>query len=209
MKRKVTFSIINQMREAREKGLSISEIKSLVGLGYGTVHRYIHNVKILPQYIAILENKRKGSIKRKSIAMKLAKVKAEKDIPELTDKEKILILSSLYWAEGSKKDFGLSNTDPYIIKIFFEILTHIFKIEIDKIKISIRIYEDLNREKCIQFWSQALQISPEKISGINVLKGKKRGKLEHGMCRIRVLKGGDLLKYVFAVKFQTIKLMSL
>lgn len=37
-------------------------------------------------------------------------------------------------------------------------------------------------------------------AGFKILKGKKKGKLEYGMCRIRVTKGGYLLKLLHALE---------
>ena len=56
--------------------------------------------------------------------------------------------------------------------------------------------EDLDKDKSLSFWSQVVNIPKDKFIGVNVLVGKKKGKLEHGMCRVRVLKGGDILKKV-------------
>jgi hypothetical protein len=35
---------------------------------------------------------------------------------------------------------------------------------------------------------------------VNILKGKKSGKCPFGMCRVRVKKGGNMLKYIKALK---------
>ena len=37
-----------------------------------------------------------------------------------------LIAASLYWAEGAKKDFSLTNSDPEMIRVFVMILRKIF-----------------------------------------------------------------------------------
>ena len=118
-------------------------------------------------------------------------------VGELSEKEKLLILTSLYWAEGSKNDFGISNTDPFLIKIFMSGLRELFGVKNEEIRVSIRIYEDINRDEALDFWSKIVNIPKEDFCSVNVLKGKKNGKLKYGMCRIR--KGGDLLKLVKAI----------
>ncbi len=92
--------------------------------------------------------------------------------------EKLLFLSALYWAEGSKKDFGLSNTDPELIKIFVEGLRKVFKIDNKRFRISIRIYEDLDSEKSLAFWSKITGVAKKDFVSVNTLRGKKNGKLQ-------------------------------
>jgi len=65
---------------------------------------------------------------------------------------------------------------------------------------SIRIYEDLDKENVCNFWTRITNIPKEKITNISVLKGKKKGKLTYGMCRVRVRKGSHYLKLVCAIK---------
>ena len=123
----------------------------------------------------------------------------------------MLYISALYWGEGSKRDFGLSNTDPELIRVFIEGLREVFKIDEDRFRISIRIFEDMDKDKCLDFWSNIVGIAKDKFVNVDVLKGKKNGKLEFGMCRVRVTKGADLLKQIKGINkvyFQTIAAIS-
>jgi len=111
----------------------------------------------------------------------------------------LLFLSALYWAEGSKKDFGLSNTDPGLIRVFVNCLRDLLRIDSKRFRVSIRLYEDLDKDKSLIFWSNVTGIPKENFIGFNILPGKKKGKLEYGMCRVRISKGGDLLKKINAI----------
>lgn len=71
-------------------------------------------------------------------------------------------------------------------------------------RISIRIYEDLDKEKCIIYWLSITGLRREQLISVNVLQGKKIGKLEYGMCRVRVKKGGNLLKKIKAINLVTV-----
>ena len=115
---------------------------------------------------------------------------------------------SLYWAEGAKRDFTFSNTDAEMIKIFVYILKKVFRIKDEDLKISLRIYEDLDKNTCLRYWSKITGIKLGKNTSIDVLKGKKKGKLEYGMCRIRAKKSGLLLKEFFAIIKRVINLTS-
>lgn len=51
----------------------------------------------------------------------------------------------------------------------------------------------------IRYWAQIIGIPSNRILNVNILKGKKRGKLQYGMCRVRVTKGGNYLKLLQSV----------
>lgn len=195
---------INKIRELRLKGYSLPEIKKVVNVGYGSIYRYIKDVKILPQHHKTWFGKRGGSIKRKILAEENAKSKAKKLINSLTRREKLIFFSAIYWGEGSKGDFGLSNTDPEMISILIKGLNELFNITESDLRISIRIYEDLERDKCLNFWSKITGVKVENFVSVNVLSGNKKGKLSYGMCRVRIRKGGGLLKYIKAIKNEVV-----
>jgi len=197
---------IKKIKLLRQKGYSLPEIKKEVKISHGSVFRYIQGIEILPKYRQAWHSKRGGSLKRMKIAQQKAKENALKSINKLSEKEKLIFLSALYWGEGSKGDFGLSNSDPYLIRVFVQGLVNIFNVTKDRLRISIRIYKDLDKNKCLYFWSRITGVPVEKFVSVDVLDGKKMGKLPYGMCRIRVKKGGDLLKYILALKDRVIDL---
>ena len=196
---------IFQIKELRKKGWSLPEIKNEIKAGYGTVYRYVKNVKISPKHKKEWLGKRGGSIKRKKILEQKAKEKAKQLVKTLSSKEKTIFISALYWGEGNKKDFNLLNSDPNLIKVFVRGLRALFNIKKGEFKISIRIYEDLDKNKCLKFWSKITGISINKITNVDVLRGRKKGKLIHGMCRVRVKKAGNLLKYMLAIRDRVVE----
>jgi len=137
-----------------------------------------------------------------------AKTKAKKEatnlIRKLNKKERILIMSSIYWGEGGKRDFNLTNTDPYLIRLFIDGLIKEFAITRERIRLSIRIYEGMNEKECINYWLKTTRLSKSNLVSVNIIKGRKKGKLKYGMCRVRVLKAGNVLKYVNAIKEQIV-----
>lgn len=201
MSKKIDSVVVTKMKQLREKGNSLSEISQVLKIAKSTVSRYLEGIKVLPKYQKILENKRKSSIKIKQEKLEYALKEAKRLVTTLSKKEKLLFLSALYWAEGSKKDFGLSNTDPNLIKVYVESLRDLFNVSDDRFRISIRIYEDLDKEKCLQFWSGIVKIPKEKFVSVNILPGKKKGKLPYGMCRVRISKGEELLKRIQAIYY--------
>ncbi len=192
-KQKISEQEIKTIVRLRETGHTLPEIKKIVPRGSGTIFKYIKNIAILPAYKEIWEAKRGGS---KALSVRNwveAQRKANALIPHINTKEKIIIAACLYWGEGTKGDFSLSNTDPNLIKAFITCLKEIGVTSKD-LRITIRTYEDLDREKVTTHWAKVVGIPRKQILGINVLKGKKRGKLPYGMCRVRVTKGARYLK---------------
>jgi len=185
-----------RIKNLRSLGYSLPEISRELEVPKTTVFRYIKDVQILPEFIKLWEAKRSGSRHRKILKEERAFSYGQRIVGNLSSKEKMLFACALYWGEGSKKDFGLSNTDPELIRSFMSVLRNVFNIQDDRLRISIRIYEDMDRDRCLNFWSQISGIEKEKFLNVDVLYGKKKGKLEYGMCRVRVLKGGDLLKQI-------------
>lgn len=201
MSKHLSSKVISTIRELRTRGFSLNEIKRRVPAGYGTVYRYIQGVEVKSKYRAGWLGKRGGSKKRQRLAQIKASLKARKLIKTpLSQREKAIFLAALYWAEGSKKDFNLSNTDPEMIRVFVQGLEEIFAVPRDQIRVSIRTYEDLDKEKCLDFWSKIVGIPKDRFINVNILKGKKQGKLRYGMCRIRITKGANMLKYMTAIR---------
>lgn len=184
---------INRIIYLRKRGCSLPEIRRITSCGSGTIFKYIQGVEILPEFKELWKNKRKSSVFRMIQEQKKAQEEAKKLIKRVGRKEKAIIAACLYWAEGAKKDFSLTNTDPSLIKTFIECLNEL-GVKKEKLTINLRIYEDLDREEVCNFWSKVVGIPKEKIMYVNVLKGKKKGKLKYGMCRVRVVKGAYFLK---------------
>jgi len=170
-----------------------------VGVGYGTAFRYVREVEVALEYRKNWLGKRGGSIKRKRIAEEKAQLRARRVIGSLTDKERLIFATALYWGEGNKKDFILTNSDPRLVKVFVTGIRRIFSLPKDRLKAGIRIFEDMDHDRCLEFWSGVVGIPVEDFVSTEVLKGKKKGKLPYGMCRIRVSKGGEMLKYFQAL----------
>ncbi|MCL5004774.1 MAG: hypothetical protein M1170_02420 [Patescibacteria group bacterium] len=196
--KKLNQKDINQIINLRKHGHSLPEIKNITRKSSATILKYIKNVEILPKYFNEWKLKRGGSkfradkewIKAYSIAQKL--------INSLNKKEKLLIAACLYWGEGTKKELSLTNTDPDLIRVFIESLKEL-GIAKDKLRITIRIYEDINREKAIEYWAKIIKVPKSQILNVNILKGKKTGKLEFGMCRLRITKSAPYFKIIQSI----------
>jgi len=198
--KKTSDVLVNRIIELRRTGHSISEITKITRIPKTTVFKYAQNVQVLPDFIDLLKSKRGGSLFKKTKKEQKAIKEAKRMLLNgLSVKEKLLILSALYWAEGSKVDLRISNTDPMLIKVFLNFLRDVFKIDESRLTLNVRIYEDLDKEKCVKYWLGITNIPRSQVISVTVLQGNKKGKLEHGMCRLRVAKGGDILKKIAGI----------
>lgn len=190
---------INEIIRLRQTGHSLPEIHKKVGRGYGTVYKYLKDVEILDEYKEMWKIKRGGS-KAKAIERwrNMEREAASLVSFPFSGQDKLLILACLYWAEGNKRDLNLINSDPALIKVFISCLKYIGVKKAD-IKINVRIYEDINQKKAIAYWARIAGIDKGKILKVDVLKGKKVGKLKYGMCRVRVRKGGNHFKLIMSM----------
>lgn len=189
---------IDKIVDLRKKGRTISEIQAVTQRGRATILKYAKNVKILPRFHKRWENKQHSITLKRECELKRAKKQAKSLISKISKRDKLIIASCLYWGEGTKKDFNLSNTDPELIKTFINYIKY-FGIKKKDLLITIRTYEDINRSEAIKYWATIIGIKENQIRNVNVLRGKKNGKLKYGMCRIRVRKGGYYLKLVKSI----------
>lgn len=188
--------IVRRIQFLRTRGYSIPEISREVNKSKSIVSRYIQGIDVLPDFQEILKVKQGGSKVRAAIAWSKKLDESRALIENLSRKEKILILASLYWGEGTKKELNIVNSDPAMLRV----VVHCFRelgIKDSEFRATLRIYGDLDKGKAIEYWSAALSLPKENF--INVLIGKKEGKLPYGMCRLRVLKGAKYFKLLMSL----------
>lgn len=191
--------LVQKIKFLRTRGRSIPEISNILTISKSTALRYSNTVSILPAYRKRWLERRNASKIKSQRHVEEAKRDAEIKLPNITNKDLIVIFSSLYWAEGNKRDLVLTNTDPKMIGVFIYILRKIYNISNDDLSVSLRIYEDLDKKRCLKFWSKITGITLNNKTTVSVLIGHKNGKLNYGMCRVRVKKGGRLLKEIFSI----------
>lgn len=192
-------TLINKIKRLRKLGRSYPEIGKKLGIGKSSVAYHARKINIDQRYLQRWKDRRKTSKMVSSRNWKKAYLKVRGKFEKISKRDLRLIGSMLYWAEGSKKDFSFSNTDANMVTLFLRSIRKGFDVKNSDIKISIRVYEDLNVHECLKYWSVITDISLTKKTSVNILKGSKRGKLKYGMCRIRIKKGGQLFKEIFSI----------
>ena len=90
------------------------------------------------------------------------------------------------------------NSDPNLVRVIVMCLKDL-GIQQNELKISLRLFEDIDIKKAISFWSKTLYLPRGFITKIDIKKGKKVGKLRYGMCRVRVKKAGKNFKLIMSM----------
>ncbi len=171
----------------RLRGKSYSEIQKTLGTPKSTLSAWLSNVTLSENAAQRINNRalarsrigllrRNKNQKKLAIERKLARIsEASKEINNLTKKELLILGTALYWAEGYKRviirkgqertchPVSLTNSDPYLVKCFMKFLREICATPEAKIKADIRIYNHLNENKLLEFWSKTTGIPRERF----------------------------------------------
>ncbi len=98
----------------------------------------------------------------------------------------------LFWGEGNKRNkysVRLGNTDPSLIKMFIKFLIHTYKIDATKLRFGLQIFNDIDPNVALQFWSKELGFSLDYFYPSIVVsqirgKGSYGRKSEHGVLTV-------------------------
>ena len=191
-KSKISIEKIKKIIELRKKGLSLNEIRNIVPIGKTTIFSYLKNIK------TPFDLRNTGSTRKSIREWNDSRVIAFDLAKNISKEGRMLVLACLYWGEGCKRELNLINSDPNLVRVFVNCLMDL-GIKKEDLLVSIRIYEDIDLEKAKLFWAKTIGIKQIYIRSVNILKGKKIGKLEYGMCRIRVKKGGKYFKILISM----------
>lgn len=190
---------IRKIIRLRQKGNSLNEIRAATGKGSATIFKYIQGVAVDPEYQLLLRQKQGRSKYRAQIEWDTAKKIAKEHIAlPFSRRDKLLLLTALYWGEGTKKELNIINSDAGLLRVVIQCLREL-GVPDTEIKLSLRIFSDCDRQEAIKYWSSMLGLDKSQIGSINLLEGKKGGKLPYGMCRIRVRKGARYFKVIMSM----------
>jgi hypothetical protein len=185
---------IKKLKELRRMGYSINELVRDLSIPKTTVWHHVQKVTVDPAYEAILKAKIGGSRRRKERKIAEAKALAEK-ILNSPEREYLIILSMLYWAEGCKKACEFINSDGRMIDLYIKILIKVFKIPKERLVPTIRIISRMDRKECLEYWSRITDLPKERFF-VRINDGNTKSSTKYGMCRISIKKGSDTLKLI-------------
>lgn len=197
--KRIDFTLSEKVRVSRAQGESIPEISLKYSVPRSSVWRLTRDVQLNAKQKQILQSRMGGS----TIRLKERKLLADKQANRMirtaySRKCRPLILAALYWAEGTKSSFVFTNTDADMIRIFLHILRTSFQVSNSRLKVMVRIGSEQNKRAAVTHWANVTELLPEKLS-LNIHSKFNKTTTQHGLCRITVSKGGQLLKTVMAL----------
>jgi len=96
----------------------------------------------------------------------------------------------LYWAEGDKTKYyfiALTNTDDNILIYFLKWLRKYYKIDENRLRGRLYIWNNIDEKKAKEFWSKKLNIPTEQFTKSYISKSIpkiRKNRHEFGVCRI-------------------------
>ncbi|MCX6719881.1 MAG: hypothetical protein NTV36_02130 [Candidatus Staskawiczbacteria bacterium] len=186
---------IKKLKELRRTGHSINEIVRDLSIPKTTVWHHIKKITVDPEYVLLWKSKiSSGSRCRREKKLKIAEDLAKKMLNS-PDREYLIILSMLYWAEGCKKAFNFVNSDGRMVDLYVKILIKIFGIDKKRIIPTMRIFSQMDKKECLEHWSRVTGLPKDRFF-VRIDDGGRESSTRYGMCRITISKGSDTLKLV-------------
>lgn len=188
--------------ELRKQGKSYSQIKQELKVSKGSLSLWLKDYPLSKERIKQLRDFSEIRIEKYSRTM-LAKREARlagfyseekaKHLP-LSKRELFIAGLFLYWGEGMKNvkyPLALYNTNPQLVKFGLYWYKNSLNIPLEKIKVKLHLYSDMNIAEEIKFWSKALKMPLTRFSKPQIKKSEKsaikyKGTFGHGTCGLLV-----------------------
>lgn len=193
--------------ELRLQGKSYSQIKKELKVSKSSLSLWLRQYPLSKKNFKRLTSRNEKRIESFRKTMRL-KRETRLNAVYLREKQKLLPLKSrelylvglfLYWGEGLKastSSVSISNSDPKVMKFFIYWLTKSLKIPMQRLRVKMHFYKDMNIKTETAFWSNELKIPVSQFNKPYIknttLKSVIYKGFGHGTCDITI--GGVPLK---------------
>ncbi len=154
--------------DLRNSGHSYTQIKQKIGVSKSTLSGWLYDMPLSEERIRQLQADNPIRIEHYRNTMRAKREKRfreayeiiSKEIGSISDRELLIAGFFLYWGEGNKtrnSSVGLTNSNPDMLKVYIKLLG-LFGIRIDQLKVSLKLYSDMDIQKQEKYWSQELRI---------------------------------------------------
>lgn len=203
--------LYNRAIELRKEGYSYNLIIQELGVSKSTLSGWLKNVTFAEYHPSVRERiERTAKAAGEAQTAKSEKLKADAEAEAttemdvflsggLSDRELFISGLMLYWGEGTKmySSLGMTNSDPIIIKTFIFWLNKFLGITLERLRVSVNIYPDIDIEVAEKYWAKVTNISRTQFHKTQVdtrdnKLSTKQGKLKHGTVHVRVVGEGSL-----------------
>lgn len=197
---KAKHKIRGEAIKLRLEGKSYGDIKSILGVSKSSLSVWLREYPLSAKRIRELRDFNKIRIERyietcrtrRELILSSIYEKEKNKIFPLSDRELFLAGLFLYWGEGGKTQIhalAASNNDPSIIKFFLKWLKAL-DVPKEKITIRLHLYNDMDIQEEVNFWSKILEIPPFQFKR-PYIKQSRRQSLSykgfgHGTCNLIV-----------------------
>ncbi len=205
--RKTSQIVIKKLILRRKTGATVPELVREFKLGKATIWRHVSRVELSPKVKRGIQSRRGGSRVRKEERILAAEREAKALLSDSFDiKCAPLILSALYWAEGSKGAFVFTNTDPNMIRLVVGILKNEFDVRPNCFQILIRVHKKRLAKISVHYWASVVGVPVSKIK-VNINHRHNKTVATYGLCRLTIARGAQLLKVVTALNIKLTEAM--
>ncbi len=190
---------ISKAKELRQQGYSYGQINKKLKIPKSTLHYWIGNVHLSDEHATRIKTQWIKAIqplgalankKEKDKFLENIRTKTQKEMKKLTPNNLVLksILSTLYWAEGSKgrsSSLIFANTDPKLVLLYLTLLRNCYPIDEPKLRIRLHLHYYHKSKKIKEFWSNLLNIPIKQFGKIYWKKRSKTKKFRQnfgGIC---------------------------
>ena len=196
----------------RKKEMSYSQIRKEINVSKGTLSRWLRDMPLSKKRVSELRDKNEKRIERYRETMKKKredrmdrKIKIQKKKLLPISKRDMLIAGFFwYWGEGGKttrSSVVVCNTDPAASRFGLSWMLNSLKIPIEKVKVRLHLYRDMNIGSEMQYWSDLLCIPEKQFQKTQLKKTNFRsinhGNYGHGTCEL-IVHDTDLKEDVLA-----------
>lgn len=151
----------------RKEGLSVKEIQKKLKVSRSSVSLWVRDIQLTKKQLERLYlNKKTGALRgsiigarkkqreREELTRRLM-TKGEKEVGNISNRDKFIAGISLYFAEGDKSDGHISfcNTDPYAVRFMVNWIRKFCNPPEEKLRGTLYIHDDLDERKAKRYWS--------------------------------------------------------
>jgi hypothetical protein len=189
-------------KNLRRRGLTYSEIREIIPVPKGTLSGWCQDVEMTADQTQAIKDRmpsQKGVPKdsqwRRRIEIAEIRKEAQGFAAQHLGEPFFVAGVVLYWAEGSKtrNDLLLANADPRTLRMFVAWTQRYLGADAEFV-LSLHLHEGNSEEAAKGYWKKATALTDARFTKTFIKSagtGHRKNHLEHGVCRVRVMRSAD------------------
>lgn len=196
------LKLFKRVEKSRKLGMSYLELHKQFGISKGTLslwfskskwsedvktRRSVRNKEQIRTHIALMNRIKSG---KKLVRDDRYRQEALTTYEQNRSNPLFITGISLYWGEGDKANknrISLINTDSDLLKIEINFFRKVLKVPESKLRAGIFIYDDIDKSKALDFWSNEIQLPKDQFIKTQILPSRShltKRKVLNGICSI-------------------------